>query len=74
MPCPVLDSSAQERQTDILETDQQRATKMTKGMEHEKHPRKLGLFSLEKRELRGILYQVHKHLKGEYLKDRDRLF
>lgn len=49
-----------------METVQQRATKMTKGMEHEKHPRKLGLFSLEKGEIRGILYQVHKHLKGEY--------
>ena len=58
MLCPVLGFSAKMRWTDILETVQQRATKMTKGMEHlsyNKWPRKLGLLSLEKRGLRGIL-------------------
>ena len=46
------------RDMDILERVQQRATQMMKSLEHLTHGeslRELGLFSLEKRWLRGIL-------------------
>lgn len=48
----------------ILETVQLRATKMMKGLEHfscEERLRDLGLFSLAKTRLKGIL---HKYMKG----------
>ena len=41
------------RDMDILETVQQRATKMITGLKHLSY--ELGLFSLEKRRLRGVL-------------------
>lgn len=55
MLCPVL---GPQYKTDIGILEQQGITKIIKGLEHfscEERLRKLGLLSLEKRSLRGIL-------------------
>ena len=66
-----------ERDVEALERVQKRFTRMLPGLEgvgYEERLNKLGLFSLERRRLRGDLIEVYKIMRGIDRVDSQRLF
>lgn len=75
--CLVLGPSLKERDIEVLQYGQRKAVELVKVLENKSYkgqPRKLGLFSLDKRRLKRDLIVVHSCLKGGCRKEGFGLF
>ena len=75
--CVQVQGRQYKKDWELLERTQRRATVMIRGLEHLPYKdrlRELGLFSLEKRRLRGDLSAAFQYLNGAYKQEWSQLF